>query len=127
MPSTIITIISLFSNGAFLVKYVYPADFIYSMGSLVLILAQYNSSVFTLLYNMRKFHRLEYREHKWRIARLFVFTESSIFLVLIFLMLGFQTSWCFPKSDPPSAEYIGMNDGHTGICAYYVRETVMHV
>ena len=51
-----------------------------------------------LLKNMYRFHRHEFYIHRKRLILRILFTYSSLILMLVFSIMGFQYSWCMAAS-----------------------------
>ena len=67
---------------------------------------------------MHQHHKLQYSEHIHQMTKSFIFTEISLVVTIIQLILGFWHHSCRPSTNPPD-EYYAMNDNNEGICSIF--------
>ena len=68
----------------------------YTLCSMVFVTGAYSSSAIRLIYFFRKYHRLEFHEHKGRMVKLFVFTAVSLVLTLVTQIFSVFVFVCSP-------------------------------
>ena len=85
-----------------ILHYVHSIDFTYKpliifsylIFALVFALGYYIDAELTLMYNMWKFHRVEFKKHFWQMVRLFVATVFSMVWLLVVQIYIFYLMTC---------------------------------